>query len=118
MEDERAMKMRMRDDNRGGRPQGSVVEVPCEGQIVGSAVRTPEGNSKGSSRMLAEARDADAKQKTEAIIEQAVSKFINSVPGIPPESEFGATAHRPVNKFGGQFTASEPCRRSIISVTE
>ena len=51
--------------------------------------------------MLAEARDADAKQKKEAIIEQAVSKVINRVPGIPPESESGAAAHRPVNKFGG-----------------
>ena len=51
--------------------------------------------------MLAEARDADAKQKTEAIIEQAVGKVINIVPRVPPESEFGAAAHRPVNKFGG-----------------
>ena len=65
------------------RPQGSVVEVPCKGQIVGSAVRTTEGNSRASSRMLAEARDADAKHNTEAVIEQVVSKVINSVPRVP-----------------------------------
>ena len=36
----------------------------------------------------------DAKQKTEATLELAVSKVINSVPGITPKSEYGAAAHQ------------------------
>ena len=100
--------MQVRGDNSGGRPQGSVVEVPCKGQIVASVVRTTEGKSRGSSRMLAEARDVDAKHKTEAIVEQAVSKVVNSVPGIPPESESGAAAHRPVNRFRGPVHCVRP----------
>ena len=35
-----------------------------------------------------------AKQKIEATLELAVSKVINSVPGIPPKSEYGAAAHQ------------------------
>ena len=34
-----------KDDNRGGRHQGIVVEIPCKGQSTGNAVRTPEGTS-------------------------------------------------------------------------
>ena len=43
-----------RDDNRGGHHQGIVVEIPYKGQSVDIAVRTTEGNSLGSLRMLDE----------------------------------------------------------------
>ena len=73
-------------DNRGGHRQGIVVEVPCRGQSVGSAVRTAEGNSL---RKLVEAgirpwrSVRDAKQKIEATLGLLVSKVINSLYGIP-----------------------------------
>ena len=34
-----------RNDNRGGRHQGIVVEIPCKGQSTGSAVQTTEDTS-------------------------------------------------------------------------
>ena len=74
MDDERTMGgVGESDDNRGGRHRGIVVEIPCKGQSVDSAVRTTEGNSLGSSRMLVkQARDLesdrDAKQKIGATI--------------------------------------------------
>ena len=73
------------------------MELPCKGQSVGSAVRTAEGNSL---RMLVEAgirpwrSVGDAKQKIEATLELPVSKVINCLYGIPPESDFGAAAHQ------------------------
>jgi len=76
------------------------VETFCKGQSVGSAVRMTEGNSLGRSPMLDEAGVrpwrvvGDAKQKIEATLELDVSKFTNSVHGIPPESESGADAHQ------------------------
>ena len=45
-----------RDDNRGGRHQGIVVEIPCKGQIGCSEVQTTEGNS---FRQLANVRACD-----------------------------------------------------------
>ena len=41
-----------RDDSRGGRDHGIVVEIRCKGQRVGSAIRMIEGASLGSARML------------------------------------------------------------------
>ena len=80
----------MRDDNCRGCHLGIVVEIPCKGQSVGSAIRATEGNSLGSSRMLVDASVRpwrvgvveDAKQM-EATLELAVSKVINHVHGIP-----------------------------------
>ena len=104
-----------RDDNRRGRHQGIVVEIPCKGQSVGSAVRTTEGNSLGSSRMLIRSRRATSesgggKQTIEATLELAMSKVINSVHGIPPGSESGAAAYQ-------QNHAVRSPRSSTISVT-
>ena len=87
-------------DNRRGRHQGIVVEIPCKGQIVGSAVRVTDGHLLGSSRMLVEAGMRpwrvvrDAKQKIEATLELAMSKMINTAHGILPRNEPGAAAHQ------------------------
>ena len=47
-----------RNDNRGGRHQVIVVEIPCKGQGTGSAIRTTEDTSfrilGGSSKRVAE----------------------------------------------------------------
>ena len=83
-----------RDDTRGGRHQGIVVEIPCNGQIGCSAVQTTEGNSFRGARECSGVRPGrvawNAKQTIEATLELAVRKDINSVHGIPPESEPGA----------------------------
>ena len=84
------------DDNRGGHYQGIVVEIPCKGQSIGSAVRTAEGNSL---RKLVEAgictsleigrgRKAEDRGHPRATCEQSYQQSVwNS-----PESDFGAAA--------------------------
>ena len=44
-----------RDYKRGGRDRDIVVDIPCEGKVVGSAIRTIVDASLGSSRMVVEA---------------------------------------------------------------
>ena len=81
-----------RDDSRGGRDRGIVVEIRCKGQGVDSAIRMIEGASLGSARMLVEVAHrsgmrpcrlvGSAKQEIEATLELTVSKVINGVHGI------------------------------------
>ena len=58
-----------KDDNRGGRHQGIVVEIPCKGQSTGNAVQTPEGTSSLQSDGECKAEDSSH--------HRTVSKVIN-----------------------------------------
>ena len=78
-----------RDDNRGGRHQGIVVEILCKGQIGCSAVQTTEGNSFRGARECSGVRPGrvawNAKQTIEVTLELAVRKDIQQCARNSPE---------------------------------